>query len=199
MSKYLIGLTGNIATGKSTVGQMLRELGATVIDADALTHELQRKGTPGYDANVTAFGDSILAESGEIDRHALGAIVFANPDRLRTLEQIMHPAVAIESQRRIMAAPESIVVYEAVKLIEAGHAAMCDAIWVVIAQPDVQLQRLRRDRNLSEADARQRIDSQPSQSEKVKWASVVIDNSQSLAETRRQVEAAFQACAAPHG
>ena len=199
MSKYLIGLTGNIATGKSTVGQMLRERGAAVIDADALTHELQRKGTPTYDAIVAAFGDSILAESGEIDRHTLGAIVFTNSDRLRTLEQIIHPAVAIESQRRIMAAAESIVVYEAIKLIEAGRAAMCDAIWVVIAQPDVQLKRLMRDRNLSEADARQRIDSQPPQSEKVKWASVVIDNSGSLAETRRQVGAAFQAGAASHG
>jgi dephospho-CoA kinase len=199
MNKYLIGLTGNIAAGKSTVGQMLRELGAAVIDADALTHELQRKGTPTYDAIVTAFGDSILAKSGGIDRPALGAIVFANPDRLRTLEQIMHPAVAIESQRRIMASPENIIVYEAVKLIEAGRAAMCDAIWVVIAQPDVQLKRLMHDRNLSEADALTRIDSQPPPSEKVKWASVIIDNSGSLAETRRQVEAAFQASVASHG
>src|SRR3972149_11109035 len=157
MNKYLIGLTGNIAAGKSTVGQMLRELGAAVIDADALTHELQRKGTPTYAAIIAAFGESILAESGEIDRSALGAIVFASPDRLRTLEQIMHPAVAIESQYRILAAPENIVVYEAVKLIEAGRAAMCDAIWVVIAQPDVQLKRLMRDRHLSEADARQRL------------------------------------------
>ncbi|HEY4723851.1 MAG TPA: dephospho-CoA kinase [Anaerolineae bacterium] len=148
MNKYLIGLTGNIAAGKSTVGQMLRELGAAVIDADALTHELQRKGTPTYAAIIAAFGESILAESGEIDRSALGAIVFASPDRLRTLEQIMHPAVAIESQYRILAAPENIVVYEAVKLIEAGRAAMCDAIWVVIAQPDVQLKRLMRDRHL---------------------------------------------------
>ena len=199
MNKYLIGLTGNIAAGKSTVGQMLHELGAAVIDADALTHELQRKGTPTYDAIATAFGNGVLDKSGEINRQVLGTIVFADPDRLHALEQIMHPAVAIESQRRIMAAPENIVVYEAVKLIEAGRAAMCDAIWVVIAQRAAQLKRLMRDRNLSEADALTRIDAQPPASEKIKWASVVIDNSGSLAETRRQVEVAFQASAASHG
>ena len=193
MSKYLIGLTGNIATGKSTVAKLLQELGATVIDADALVHELQRKGTPTFEAIVAAFGSGILDRAGEIDRKALGSIVFADPEKLRRLESIVHPAVLIESARRIMEAPTPIVVYEAIKLIEAGRAEMCDALWVVTARSDVQLQRLMRDRHMSEAEARQRIEAQPPQSEKIKRATVVIDNSGKREETRLQVEAAYRA------
>lgn len=195
MPKYLIGLTGNIATGKSTVANMLRDLGATVINADALTHELQRKGTPAYAAIITAFGGTVLSAAGEIDRQALGSIAFSDPEKLKQLEAIMHPAVAVESQRRIAAALTPIVVYEAIKLIEAGRASMCDAIWVVTARYEVQLERLTRDRKMSAAAARTRIEAQPPQSEKIKWASVVIDNSGSIGDTRRQVEAAFQAIA----
>ncbi len=192
-SKYIIGLTGNIATGKSLVGRMLGELGATVIDADALVHELQRKGTSTYDASVAAFGPDILDRDGEIDRKALGAIVFTDSAKLRELEAIVHPAVALESQKRINAAPARIVVYEAIKLIEAGRADMCDAIWVVTASPEVQLDRLMRLRKLSGADARQRIAAQPPPTEKIKWATVVIDNSGSIEVTRQQVKAAFEA------
>jgi len=191
-AKYLIGLTGNIATGKSAVAKMLQDLGATVIDADALVHDLQRPGTPTYDAIVAAFGRGILDRVGEIDRKALGSIVFTNPDRLRVLESILHPAVAIESQRRIEAAPPRVIVFEAIKLIEAGRADMCDAIWVVTARPEVQLQRLMQYRGLSEAEARQRIDAQPPQSEKLKFATVVIDNSGTWDETQQQVRAVFE-------
>ncbi len=191
--KYLIGLTGNIATGKSAVAQMLRDLGTTVIDADALVHELQGKGTPTYEAIVAAFGPGILDRAGEIDRKALGAIVFADPAQLRRLESIVHPAVLTESMRRIQAADTPVVVYEAIKLIEAGRAEMCDALWVVTAQPEAQLERLRRDRHMSEAEARQRIAAQPPQSEKIKRATVIIDNNGTLQETRQQVERAFAA------
>ncbi len=193
MLKYLIGLTGNIATGKSTVAHMLRNLGASVIDADALTHELQHKGTPTYAAIVAAFGSTILSADSEIDRQALGSIVFAIPERLKQLEAIMHPAVAIESQRRIADSHTPIVVYEAIKLIEAGRASMCDAIWVVTAKVEVQLERLMRDRKMGKAEARTRIEAQTPQSEKLKWATVVIDNSGSIEATHRQVEAAFNA------
>ena len=192
-TKYLIGLTGNIATGKSAVATMLRDLGATVIDADALVHDLQRPGTPTYDAIVAAFGRGILDRAGEIDRKALGSIVFADPNQLRVLESILHPAVAIESQRRIEAAATRVIVYEAIKLIEAGRAEMCDAIWVVTARPEVQLQRLMQYRGLSEADARQRIDAQPPQSEKLKYATLVINNSGELSDTQQQVRTAFEA------
>ncbi len=193
MGKYLIGLTGNIATGKSTVANMLSDLGATVIDADALTHDLQRKGTPTYAAIVAAFGSTILSADGEIDRRALGSIVFSDAEKMKQLEAIMHPAVAIESQRRIVEARAPIVVYEAIKLIEAGRASMCDAIWVVTAKVEVRLDRLMRDRKMGEAEARARIEAQPPQSEKLKWATVVIDNSESIEATRQQVVAAFKA------
>src|SRR5512135_42037 len=193
MSKYLIGLTGNIATGKSTVAKILSELGATVIDADELTHELQRKGTATYAAIVAAFGSAILNAAGEIDRRVLGSIVFADPEKMRQLEAILHPAVAIESQHRLIEAPTPIVVYEAIKLIEAGRAAMCDAVWVVTAKYEIQLERLMRDRKMSEPEARTRIEAQPPQSDKVKYAHVVIDNSGSIEATRQQIEAAFHA------
>jgi len=189
----LIGLTGNIATGKSTVAKMLEDLGATVIDADALVHELQRQGTPVFNDIVAAFGPGILDRAGEIDRKALGSIVFSDPAQLRRLESIVHPAVLIESMRRIMEAPTPVVVYEAIKLIEAGRAEMCDAVWVVTAQSEVQLQRLMTDRHMGEAEARQRIEAQPPQSEKIKRATVVIDNSGSREDTRQQVEAAYRA------
>jgi dephospho-CoA kinase len=192
MNKYLIGLTGNIATGKSTVAKMLEDLGATVINADALVHELQRPGTPVFDDIVAAFGPGILDREGEIDRKALGSIVFADPEKLRALESIVHPAVLIESARRIMEAPSPIVVYEAIKLIEAGRAEMCHALWVVIARSEVQLQRLMSDRHMSEAEARQRIEAQPPQSEKIKRATVVIDNSGWREDTWLQVEVAYR-------
>ena len=193
MDKYLIGLTGNIATGKSTVAKMREELGATVIDADALVHELQHRGTPVYEAIKAAFGAGILDGTGEIDRKLLGSIVFADPAQLRTLESIVHPAVLLESMRRITSAPTPVVVYEAIKLIEAGRADMCSALWVVTARPEVQLQRLMRERQMREAEARQRIEAQPPQSEKIQRATVVIDKSGGLEETRRQVSAAWQA------
>ena len=190
---YLIGLTGNIGTGKSTVARMLADLGAMVLDADALVHDLQRKGTPAYGAIVAEFGPGILRADGEIDRPALGAIVFDDPSRLRALEAIVHPAVAVESARRLSEAATDVVVYEAIKLIEAGRHAMCDAVWVVTAPREVQVERLMRDRVMSESEASRRIDAQPPPEEKLKHATVVIDNGGSLAATRAQVERAYAA------
>ena len=190
---YLIGLTGNIATGKSVVARMLADLGAEVIDADALVHDLQRKGTPTYDAIVAEFGPDTLRTDGEIDRRALGAIVFADPTRLHALEAILHPAVLLESQRRISEAETDVIVYEAIKLIEAGRHTLCDAVWVVTAPRDAQLARLMQNRGMSEAEARQRIGAQPPPEEKLKYATVVIDNGGSLEATRAQVEQAYAA------
>jgi dephospho-CoA kinase len=210
---YVIGLTGNIACGKSTVLDMLHERGAQVLDADRVTHELQAPGQPVYHAIVTEFGPGILsAPAGPIDRRALGAIVFADPAALRRLEQIVHPAV----RERIMAWLESVgagsrelgdgkhqpptpnsqlpvAVIDAIKLLEGGWKQICDAIWVVTCPPEQQLARLVSTRGMREDEARARIAAQPSQAAKVAQADVVIDNSGSLEATRRQVEAAWQA------
>src|SRR5262249_45060823 len=210
---YLIGLTGNIACGKSTVLGMLRERGAHVVDADRVTHELQAPGQPVYHAVVAGFGPEILTvPGGPIDRRALGAIVFADPAALRRLEQIVHPAV----RERIMAwlgtlgvgswglgagaaqppTPNSqlpVAVIDAIKLLEGGWKTICDAIWVVTCTPEQQLERLIATRGMSEAEARAGIAAQPPQAEKVALADVVIDNSGSLEQTRWQVEAAWRA------
>jgi dephospho-CoA kinase len=220
MKVYLIGLTGNIACGKSTVLDLLRERGAHVIDADRVTHELQAPGQPVYRAIVAEFGAGILSSpDGPIDRRALGAIVFANPAALRRLEQIVHPAV----RERIMGwlaeleregdlatgrsgesiaftpsplhpfTPSPVAVIDAIKLLEGGWKQICDAIWVVTCAPEQQLARLIATRAMSEAEARTRIAAQPPQADKIAQADVVIDNSGSLELTRRQVEAAWQA------
>jgi dephospho-CoA kinase len=224
---YLIGLTGNIACGKSAVLAMLEELGARVIDADRVTHALQQPGEPVYDAIVAEFGPAILAApGGPIDRRALGAIVFADPAALRRLERIVHPAVhaRIEAWLEQVALEPStenrepltsgasrvtsdegrgtrhpspvtrsrVAVIDAIKLLESGWKPLCDAIWVVTCAPEQQIERLVATRGLSEAEARARIAAQPPQADKVAQADVVIDNSGSLEETRRQVEAAWQ-------
>jgi len=191
---YLIGLTGNIATGKSLVGRMLGELGAHVIDADELVRDLQRRGTRVYAAIVAEFGAGILRPDGEIDRARLGAWVFSDPEALRRLESIVHPAVgrAIEAQISVIQYQASnkntVVVIEAIKLIEAGLSRRCNALWVVTSGQKAQLERLMRTRGLSEADARLRIEAQPPQSDKAALADVLIENDGTLADLREQVK-----------
>jgi len=186
--KYLIGLTGNIATGKSAVLRMLRRLGAKVIDADALVHQLMAKGTPVWQAILDEFGEGILGPEGEIDRGKLGAIVFADTEALKRLEAIVHPAVIARVDELICQATGPVVVVEAIKLIEAGWHRTCDALWVVTCPKEQQLERLMRTRKLSREEALLRIEAQPPQEDKVALADVVIDNSGSLKEMRDQVE-----------
>lgn len=191
---YLIGLTGNIACGKSTVLAMLRERGAAVIDADQVTRQVQQPGEPVYRQIVETFGETILCEpGGPIDRQRLGAIVFSDPQALRRLEQIVHPAVHV----RILAWLDDAATYarvaviDAVKLLEAGWKQVCDAVWVVTCTPDQQLRRLMETRGMSEAEARMRIAAQPPQESRVAQADVVIDNSGALDATRAQIDAAW--------
>jgi len=193
---YLIGLTGNVATGKSLIARMLRDLGAHVIDADAVAHDLERKGAPVYDAIVAAFGGSILRADGEIDRAQLGVRVFSDPQALRRLEAIVHPAVGKAIEKRLSDLPRArpisdfrtVVVIEAIKLIEAGLHQRCDALWVVTCRPGLQLDRLMRTRGLNEADARLRIVAQPPQSDKAVLADMLIENNGTVDELGAQVK-----------
>jgi dephospho-CoA kinase len=189
---YTIGLTGNIATGKSLVGQMLAGLGAEHIDADRLAHEVMARGTPTWGDVVAAFGPQIVGPKGEIDRRRLGRIVFADPDALARLEQIVHPAVIARTRQLIAASEAPVVVVEAIKLIESGMVRqLCDALWVVTAPRQVQLERLMATRSLDRAEALMRIDAQPPPEHKVSQADVVIDNGGAIEATRRQVQRAW--------
>jgi dephospho-CoA kinase len=188
---YLIGLTGNIATGKSAVGRMLTELGARVIDADAIAHLVTAKGQPAWLSIGAEFGEGILRPDGEVDRPKLGALVFADPAALRRLEAIVHPAVLERIAELLAQATAPVVVLDAIKLMESGFADLCDAVWVVTCSPEQQLARLMHTRQMSEAEARLRIEAQPPQAEKIARADVVIDNSGRLAQTRRQVAQAW--------
>ncbi len=190
---YLIGLTGNIACGKSTVLRELKRLGAAVLDADEVAHRAMRQGTEVHRAIVAAFGEGILKPDGEIDRRALGEIVFADPPALARLEAIVHPAVLAYTGQWLVQVREEVAVVDAVKLIEAGIADRCDEVWVVTCPEEEQLRRLMEYRGWSRQEALLRIRAQPSQEEKVARADVVIDNSGRTEETRAQVRSAWGA------
>ncbi|NTV62087.1 MAG: dephospho-CoA kinase [Oscillochloris sp.] len=207
MSKpYLIGLTGGIACGKSTVVAMLAVLGARTIDADRVTHRIQRPGTAVYQQIVAAFGPHILSgPGGPIDRRRLGNIVFSNSALLQRLEQIVHPAVRSEIRAfineativggygtRMQPLPRPVVVIDAIKLIESGWAEECQQVWVVTCNEALQLDRLMTTRGLMEYEARRRIAIQAAQDSRALRADVLIDNSGTQADTRTQVEAAWQ-------
>ena len=191
--RIIIGLTGNIGTGKSTVAGMLAELGAEVIDADQVAHEVMRAGTPAHAAVVEAFGPELLASDGEIDRKRLGALVFADPTALARLEAIAHPAIIEAIRRRISDSSADVVVVEAIKLIEAGMADAYDSVWVTTCRREQQIRRIVDERGLSRAEAEQRIQAQPPQEKKIARADVVIDNSGPLSQTQEQVQAAWEA------
>jgi dephospho-CoA kinase len=190
---YIIGLTGNIATGKTTVGRMLADLGARYIDADEVAHTVIAKGGGAFLVVVAAFGTGILDANGDIDRRRLGGIVFSDATRLRQLESIVHPAVLASISQTIATASEDVVVLDAIKLLESGLSGRCDAVWVVTCPREEQLDRLVRERGLPIAEALMRINAQPPAEEKVRRADVVIDNGGRLSNTRRQVKSAWAA------
>ncbi|MCK5647005.1 MAG: dephospho-CoA kinase [Anaerolineales bacterium] len=189
--KYVIGLTGNIATGKSVVRKMLEHLGAYGIDADALGHRAIAKSAPGYSMVVETFGKWVLDEEEQIDRVKLANIVFSDPGALSKLEAVIHPLVEHAVDLLIRRAGQTVVVIEAIKLIESQLAAGCDTVWVVNAPENLQISRLMHKRNLPEHSARQRIGAQPPQSEKLRVAKVVIHNDGSFENTWEQVQAAW--------
>ena len=189
---YRIGLTGNIATGKSTVGRMLAKLGAEVIDADQIVHAVLAPDGAAYAAVVAAFGTGIRAADGTIDRGKLGDIVFSDAKALAKLEQLTHPPVIAIIEERIAASTAPVVVVEAIKLLESGVAEDYEAIWVTTCPEAAQLTRLMKSRRLIRAEALRRIRIQPPQAEKIARADVVIDTSGTLDETHAQVIAAWE-------
>jgi dephospho-CoA kinase len=193
----LVGLTGSIATGKSTVSRMFAHLGARVVDADLLAREVVMPGQPAYLKIVEEFGPGVVQEGGSLDRKALGAIVFADPARRKRLEEITHPAIGARQQRILSVldeeAFEGVVIWDAALLYESGGAATMDRVVVVSTDAETERQRLMERDGMSDADARARIASQMPVAEKAKLAHHVIDNSGPRAETERQVRAVYGA------
>ena len=188
----LLGLTGDIASGKSTVARLLVARGAHHLDADVLVRELY--ADPEFAARLAARFGEVRQSSGAVDRAKLAPLVLADDKVLRELEQIVHPAVAALRQHKLDALEKQgveVVVIEAVKLLESGQGAPCDEIWCVTARPAVQLQRLMENRGLSQEQARQRLANQPPRAAKESLAGAVplvwLDNSGSLAELEQSV------------
>ena len=190
--KYIIGLTGNIATGKSVVRRMLEHLGAYTIDADALSHRAIAKGAPGYQPVVEKFGKWILDKDGEVNRSKLGGVVFRDSAALAELEDIIHPLVRQAIKVLVKRASQPTVVIEAIKLLESELRKECDSIWVTYAPEDIQIERLIRKRNLTRDDAQHRISLQAPQGEKIAAANVVIRNTGSYDDLWKQVTTAWK-------
>jgi dephospho-CoA kinase len=188
-----VGLTGGVASGKSSVSSILRELGAVVIDADQLAREVVAKGTPGLERVVEAFGPEVLTADGDLDRPKVGSIVFADEDQRRVLESIVHPLVF----ERIVALEEAaseadVVVHDIPLLAESGRADTFDAVIVVDAPAEVQIERMVRDRGWTREDAEARIAAQAGREDRRAIATYVIDNTGTLEDLRREVTEVFE-------
>jgi dephospho-CoA kinase len=191
VSAFVVGLTGPIGAGKSTVAAILRELGARVLDADAIARDEQSRGTTGYSAIVQQFGTEVLGEDKEVDRRKLADVVFADPRRLEQLERILHPRVIARIlEARKMLPDDQILVVEAIKLVETSLRNTCDRIWVVTAPRDRLLTRLA-GRGMSEAGVGARLAAQASDEEFRRAADVVIENDGDRDALRAAVAAAW--------
>lgn len=190
--KYVIGLTGNIATGKSVVRRMLEHLGAYTIDADALSHRVIAKGAPGYQPVLDKFGTWLLDKDGQIDRNKLGRLVFGDGQALAQLENIIHPYVGQAVDMLAKRAGQTVIVIEAIKLLESDLRNRCDTIWVTDAPQEVQVERLVRKREMSREDALQRVHSQSAQREKLAAAKLIINNNGSYDDLWKQVNAVWK-------
>ncbi len=191
----IIGLTGGIASGKNSVAEMLRELGAVIIDADQLSREAVLPGSPALQQISGLFGSGALQSDGTLNREAVRTQVFADPAKRIQLEAILHPAIkqlALQKLAEARQSGASVAVYMAPLLIEANATDRVDEIWVVTVQPEVQLARLMQRDRCSLEQARQIVAAQMPLAEKERYGVVVIDNSNDLDETRRQVKAVWQ-------
>jgi dephospho-CoA kinase len=185
----VVGLTGGIGSGKSTVSTMLADKGALIIDADAITRELQQPGHEVFDAMVERFGKGILAPDGTLDRRAVAAIVFADEQARKDLEAIVHPAVGAEMLNRMqsVADTDTVVIYDVPLLVESARRGY-GAVIVVDVDPEVAVRRLVEHREMDERDARARIANQADREERVAVADRVIDNSGTVDDLRREVD-----------
>lgn len=190
-NKFVIGLTGNIGTGKSEVRKILQCLGALGIDADLISRQFIEPDSPGYRKVLEKFGREFIDEEARLDRSALAKVVFNQPDKLAELEAIIHPLVKEEVTRLIDETDILVVVIEAIKLIESGISDQCDSLWVTNSPLEVRLARLTLFREMSEDDARMRIQAQPPQEEKLKAADIIIQNNATLEDLLLQVKHAW--------
>ncbi len=187
-----IGLTGGVASGKSTVSAMLQELGAVVIDADVLAREVVARGTPGLAQVVDAFGEDLLTPEGDLDRPAMGRLVFADEASRRRLEAIVHPLVferVVELEQD--SPPDAVVVHDIPLLAENGRAGDFDAVIVVDAPPETQVQRMVHDRGWTREDAESRMRAQASREDRLALATYVIENTGTHEDLRRRVAEVF--------
>lgn len=192
----VIGLTGGIGSGKSTVLRRFQQLGASVVDADAIVHELQAAGSPVLEKIVEVFGPGVLTGSGELDREALGSLVFSDVEARQRLNAIVHPAVGVEMARcieeaRTMGVP--LVIVDVPLLLETGRRGHFDAVVVVYCRESQQIERQQARDGASREEAEQRVRAQLSIEEKRRLADHVIDNSGSMEETDRQVRGLYEA------
>jgi len=192
VSVVRVGLTGGVASGKSTVSKILEELGAVIIDADVLAREVVARGTPGLDKVVAEFGPELLTPGGELDRAAMGRLVFADEDARRRLEAIVHPLVYERIvEMEAAAGPDDVVVHDIPLLAESGRADTFDAVIVVDADPELQVERMMTERGWTREEAEARMLAQASREDRLAIATHVIDNSGSLDDLRRRVEEVF--------
>jgi len=188
-----VGLTGGVASGKSTVAAVLEGLGALIVDSDALAREVVEPGTPGLAAVAAEFGPAVLTADGRLDRGAVGAIVFADPERRTALEAIVHPLVRARAAEIAAAAPPGVVVVHDIPLlVETGQAGDFDAVLVVDVPEDLQLERARHERGWTDEEARSRISAQATREARLAAATHVIDNSGTREDLRRRVTEVFE-------
>ena len=188
---FVIGLTGGIGTGKTHVSNLLEHLGAAIVNADLLGHEVYAPQSEGWHAVVDAFGERIVADSGEIDRRALGGIVFSDESELLKLNAIMHPRIYALAEQRLNALSqegETTAVLEAALLIEAKWTPLVNEVWVTVSPEADVIARLQQRNNLDETAARSRINSQMPQAERVAHANVVIENNGTLEDLSSEVQ-----------
>ena len=184
-----VGLTGGIASGKSTVSAILAELGAVVIDADLIAREVVARGTPGLEAIVAEFGAGLLTANGDLDRAAMGALVFGDPEARKRLEAIIHPLVHRRSaELEQEAGASAVVVHDIPLLAEVGRAGSFDAVIVVDAPAELQVSRMVEDRGWTRQDAESRIAAQATREDRLAIATHVVDNTGTLADLRARVE-----------